>query len=242
MLYNTPKVVFLKWDATLKTIPTILRIFADQITCQWQFYWSNFSCRMQIACLNAHLNLAKILITSFSVKALEEYTSTLHHQTSSNIASMSGVHPGAGRGVAQWRNTFTFLRCRGLAAWLAVSSDHGRYLTSHMRGAGPTIAHTGTLMMHWQRPPHPSHRSCSVQFILMLIHAIDCGVEPGHAAAGCSTCSSRCLGVECSSPSPLHSVLIPPVRSSSQILRYLLQCSLSPYLHPDKIIIRWCWC
>ena len=27
--------------------------------------------------------------------------------------------------------------------------------------------------------PHPSHHSCSVQFILMLIHAIDCGVKPG---------------------------------------------------------------
>ena len=92
--------------------------------------------------------------------------------------------------------------------------------------------------------PHPSHHSCSVQFILMLIHAIDCGVEPGQwtgllhmfqSVSGCRVSSPT-------PPPPLHSVLIPPVRSSSQILRYLLQCSLSRYLHPDKIIIRRCWC
>ena len=230
MLYNTPKVVFLKWDATLKTIPTILRIFADQITCQWQFYSSNFSCRMQIACLNAHLDLAKILIASFSVKALEEYTSTLHHQTSSNITSMSGVHPGAGRGVAQWRNTFTFLRCRGLAARPAVSSDHGRYLTSHMRGAGPTIAHTGTLMMHWQRPPHPSHRSCSVQFILMLIHAIDCGVEPGQWTRRSWGAPHVVVSVWVSSVSPPPLSTLSWSRQFGAHLKFYDICYSAPYL------------
>ena len=52
----------MEWNATLKTILTILRIFADQITCQWQFYWSNLSCRMQIACLNAHLDLSSNIV------------------------------------------------------------------------------------------------------------------------------------------------------------------------------------
>ena len=92
--------------------------------------------------------------------------------------------------------------------------------------------------------PHPSHHSCSVQFILMLIHAIDCGLEPGQRT-GLLHMFQSVSGCRVSSPTPpppLHSVLIPPVRSSSQILRYLLQCSLSRYLHPDKIIIRRCWC
>ena len=100
----------------------------------------------------------------------------------SNIARTSGVHPGAGRGVAQWRNTFTFLRCRGLARGIL---GHGRYLTSHMCWAGlgwaDNSAHGDTARADdaLTAAPHPSHHSCSVQFILMLIHAIDCGVEPG---------------------------------------------------------------
>ena len=111
--------------------------------------------------------------------------SIIKHRPTS-LARLVSVHPGAGRGVAQWRNTFTFLRCRGLAAWLAVSSDHGRYLTCAGLGwAGlgwaDNSAHGDTARADdaLTAAPHPSHHSCSVQFILMLIHAIDCGVKPG---------------------------------------------------------------
>ena len=95
-----------------------------------------------------------------------------------------------------------------------------------LRGAGPTIAHMGTLMMHWQRPPHPSHRSCSVQFILMLIHAIDCGVEPGHAAAGVLHMFQSVSG--CRVFLPLPSPLCPDPASSELISNFTIFATVLP--------------
>ena len=136
-------------------------------------------------------------------------------------------------------------------AWL-LGSRYPRTTadTSHVRGwAGlgwaDNSAHGDTARADdaLTAAPHPSHHSCSVQFILMLIHAIDCGVEPGPWTRRSWVAPHVPVSVWVSSvlshpASPLYSVLIPPVRSSSQILRYLLQCSLSRYLHPDKIIIQ----
>ena len=63
--------------------------------------------------------------------------------------------------------------------------------------------------------PHPSHHSCSVQFILMLIHAIDCGVmwspDTGHATAGALHMFQSVSGCRVSSPSP-H---LPPLSTLS---------------------------
>ena len=55
---------------------------------------------------------------------------------------MSGVHPGAGRGVAQWRNTFTFLRCRGSAR--GILGPWPIPHISHARGWADNSAHGDT--------------------------------------------------------------------------------------------------
>ena len=77
--------------------------------------------------------------------------------------------------------------------------------------------------------PHPSHHSCSVQFILMLIHAIDCGVEPGQWTGALHMFQSV-SGCRVSSPTPpcLPSPLCPDPASSELISNFTIFATVLP--------------
>ena len=204
---------------------TILRAFKKGCLLKMGCYSENNSDNFKDLCWPNYLSVTVLLIKLKlqNADSLFEcpFRFIIKHRPTSRACLVSTLVRAEG-----WHSGGILSLSYAAGARPAVSSDHGRYLTSHMRGAGPTIAHMGTLMMHWQRPPHPSHRSCSVQFILMLIHAIDCGVEPGHAAAGVLHMFQSVSG--CRVFLPLPSPLCPDPASSELISNFTIFATVLP--------------
>ena len=154
----------------------------------------------------------------------------LHHQTSlaclvSTLVRAEGWHSGGILSLSY-----------AAGAWL-LGSRYPRTTadTSHLTCAGlwaDNSAHGDTARADdaLTAAPHPSHHSCSVQFILMLIHAIDCGVmwSLDTPQLGRSTCSSQCLGVECPPPPCLPSPLCPDPASSELISNFTIFATVLP--------------
>ena len=157
----------------------------------------NFRCRMQITCLTK-------CPFRFSKDPLKHHPTSLARLVSTLVRA-EGWHSGGILSLSY-----------AAGAWL-LGSRYPRTTadTSHLTCAGlwaDNSAHGDTARADdaLTAAPHPSHHSCSVQFILMLIHAIDCGVmwSLDTPQLGRSTCSSQCLGVECPPPPlPLLSTL-----------------------------------